>query len=248
LGTVRPNRLGGAQIPSKKDLMRTGRGSCVEQHTTIEDTTISVVSWLDNKIVNLCSTYVGETPKSSVKRYNRRQKQYNDVSCPKAVQLYNRHMGGVDTLDSMLGYYRIKVRSKKWYLRVFFHMVDLVCVNAWILWRKSNQEEYLPLLDFKLAIAEVLTRKGSQIFTPQTRGRPANVEQPPLPKKAKRRIDLPAREVAEDGIHHFPDWTSSRQRCRNDCGKQTFIWCIKCHMYLCLNKDRNCFLEFHTPK
>lgn len=100
-------------------------------------------------------------------------------------------------MDSMLEYYRIKIRSKKWYLRVFFHMIDLVCVNSWLLWRRCNEDTYMPLLDFKLLIAEVLTKKESHIFTPKMRGRPANnkVEAPPV-KKSKRKIEMPAREVA----------------------------------------------------
>ncbi|KAH9632248.1 hypothetical protein HF086_002883 [Spodoptera exigua] len=47
-----------------------------------------------------------------VQRFNRKKKVFETVPCPKAVLVYNRYMGGVDLLDSMLGYYRIKVRSK----------------------------------------------------------------------------------------------------------------------------------------
>lgn len=248
LGTVRSNRLGGAKLPTKKEMSREGRGSTAELHATVDDTTVAVISWLDNKVVHLCSTYVGVTPTTIVRRYDRKRKLYHEVSCPKAVQLYNRHMGGVDTLDSMLGYYRIKVRSKKWYLRVFFHIIDLVCVNSWLLWRRCNEDTYIPLLDFKLLIAEVLIKKDSQIFTPRSRGRPTiGIDEPPAAKKSKRKVDMPPREVVEDGFHHFPEWTESRQRCRNECGGQTFICCLKCKMYLCINKKRNCFLEYHVP-
>lgn len=119
LGTVRAKRLPGAKLPTKKDLLQKGRGSAVEVETDIDDRTLTVVSWLDNKVVNICSRYVGRYyPSDTVKRFNRKKKCYEYIICPRTILLYNRHMEGVDTLDSMLGYYRIKVRSKKWYMRV----------------------------------------------------------------------------------------------------------------------------------
>lgn len=105
----------------------------MDLEATVGERTVTVVSWLDNKVVNLCSTYVGIDPPSTDKRFNRKRKLYEEITCPRAILLYNRHMGGVDTLDSTLGYYRIKVRSKKWYLRVFFHLVDLIAVNSWLI-------------------------------------------------------------------------------------------------------------------
>nr|CAH7739621.1 unnamed protein product [Callosobruchus chinensis] len=68
------------------------------------------------------------------------------VPSPKSVVIYNKYMGGVDLLDSMLRYHRIKLISKKWYMQIFFHLIDLMVVNAWILWRRSNiQANTLPL-------------------------------------------------------------------------------------------------------
>nr|CAI5855196.1 unnamed protein product [Callosobruchus analis] len=46
--------------------------------------------------------------------------------CPQTILKYSEYMGGVDLLDSMLGYYRINVRSKKRYLQ-FFPFVTYVC-------------------------------------------------------------------------------------------------------------------------
>ena len=36
-----------------------------------------------------------------------------------AVATYNQNMVGVDLLDGLLNYYRIPVKSKKWYHRLF---------------------------------------------------------------------------------------------------------------------------------
>jgi hypothetical protein len=68
-------------------------------------------------------------------------------------------MGGVDTLDSLLGLYRIRVRSKKYYHRIFYHVVDLAVVNSWLLYRRALQQKNskdapLALAEFKADIAE----------------------------------------------------------------------------------------------
>ena len=64
-------------------------------------------------------------------------------------------MGGVDLLDSVLGYYRNKIRSRKWYHRIFFHFLDMTAVNGWILWRRY-QNLNIALVDFELNVANLL--------------------------------------------------------------------------------------------
>ncbi|XP_035457403.2 piggyBac transposable element-derived protein 3-like [Spodoptera frugiperda] len=146
IGTIKANRIPGYKVPVEKDLKKKGRGTTVEKLTTIDNTDISVVTWYDNRVVNLASTYVGSKPSSEVRRFNKKEKTYQNVSCPKAVTVYNRHMGGVDLLDALLGYYRIQIRSKKFYHRIFFHMIDMMTVNAWLLYRRTlaDSDPYLP--------------------------------------------------------------------------------------------------------
>lgn len=94
--------------------------------------------WYDNRVVNLVLTYVGSKPMTEVRCYNKKEKVYQAVPCPKAVTTYNSHMGGVDLLDALLGYYRIQNRSHKFYHRIFFHLLDMTTVNAWLLYRRRN--------------------------------------------------------------------------------------------------------------
>ena len=152
------NRLRQCHLPSEKEMKTEGRGSFLEKVATTDGVTLSVVSWYDNKIVTLLSNFVGSEPVTEVKRFSKAMKE--TVKCPNLVQEYNRHMGGVDLLDSLLGYYRNKTKSKKWYHQIFFHLTDMVIVNAWILWRKYKNA-YVHLVDFKLAIANLLAKDPS---------------------------------------------------------------------------------------
>ena len=111
LGTVRMNRVPDYQFLKESDMKRQGRGAVTERVANVEGVDISVVSWYDNKIVNTMSTYVGSQPSSEVGRFCRKSKRHVTISRPQSVAVYNAYMGGVD-LDSMLGYYRIGIRSK----------------------------------------------------------------------------------------------------------------------------------------
>ena len=51
--------------------------------------------------------------------------------------LFNKKMGGMDKMDSLIGFYCMIFRSKKWCHRVFFHYVDVCIVNAWLLYKRD---------------------------------------------------------------------------------------------------------------
>jgi hypothetical protein len=246
LGTVKANRVSGATMPTEKEMNKNGRGSIVEQVTVVEGVELSAVSWYDNKVVNTLSTYVGSQPQTEKRRFFKRENTHKMIPCPNTVTTYNNYMGGVDLLDSMLGYYRIQIRSKKWYHKIMFHMFDLVCVNAWILWRKHNDDVHMPLADFTIAIADALCKAGKTVTL--KRGRPSNGLQQKIDAKKKRgpAAEMPQAEVWQDGFCHYPIWRDTRGRCKlPDCKEKSFVACEKCEVTLCLNKDRNCFKAFH---
>lgn len=60
-------------------------------------------------------------------------------------------MGGVDLMDRMIAHYPHGFKSKKWYFRVFFHLLNMSIVNSWILYRKTYNN--MPLVTFKAHIA-----------------------------------------------------------------------------------------------
>jgi len=51
---------------------------------------------------------------STIKRWDRLQRKYVDVSCPAIVEEYDEHMGGGDLFDMLMSLYRLHVaRSQK---------------------------------------------------------------------------------------------------------------------------------------
>ena len=149
-----------------KELEKKGRGSYEELvcQSTYQD--LYYVKWYDNKIVNLISTFVRTSPVAVVERYDSKEKKVVEVSCPDIIQRYNKSMGGVDLADCLIALYRINLRSKKYYMRLIFHMIDMVMVNSWLLYRRDaeslslQRKDIRPLASFKLAVAHALVKKG----------------------------------------------------------------------------------------
>lgn len=97
---------------------------------------ISATVWKDNKIVTLCSTCVGAEPATMIERYDRHLKEHVKISCPNVVREYNASMGGVDNVDSYVGRFHICINSRKWYIRLVYHLLDMSFINAWFLYKK----------------------------------------------------------------------------------------------------------------
>jgi len=138
------------KLPKDDQFKKVDRGTSEECVTTVDGVDISNVVWKDNKTVMLLSTLAGKIPMHQVERYDRKNKKRVTVDCPEIVKVYNKHMGGVDLLDSIMGRNKIKIRSKKWYFRLFYHLLDMSIVNAWLLYKrvetgKTNPKETLKL-------------------------------------------------------------------------------------------------------
>ncbi|XP_053376586.1 piggyBac transposable element-derived protein 2-like [Mercenaria mercenaria] len=133
VGTIRQNRLK-CDLKSEKELKQNGRGSVDSKVETSSN--IIAVRWYDNKSVNLVSSYVGVEPVEEVRRWDKKHKTYVQVNRPAIVVVYNRNMGGVDLLDSLCSLYKPRVKSRRWYMYIFWHTIMMAVVNAWLCHKK----------------------------------------------------------------------------------------------------------------
>lgn len=78
------------------------------------------VRWFDNRKVDMISSFVGVKPFTRVNRYDRKEKKVVGVDCPAVICSYTKNMGGVDLLDSLTALYKAKIKSRHWYLYIFF--------------------------------------------------------------------------------------------------------------------------------
>lgn len=250
LGTVRRQRIPNCKLPTEVELKKQPRGTCHEYVCNVDGVDVTSIIWLDNKPVTLLSTFQGKLPLKEIRRWDRKQKKYINIECPSLIPEYNAHMGGVDAMDSYIGRNKIKMRTKKWYMRLFYHLTDMCLVNTWLLYKRSKKlsDRKAPSqVDVRLEIAECLCRSDN---TGRKRGRPSqeSVEKM-LGEKRKRSATtchVPPKDVRCDAMNHWPIYDDARQRCKfPSCSSFSHFKCSKCGVHLCLNKNHNCFMSFH---
>jgi CO dehydrogenase/acetyl-CoA synthase gamma subunit (corrinoid Fe-S protein) len=62
----------------------------------------------------------------------------NKKMLPESIQFYNSTKFGVDMADQMARKYTVKASSRRWPLQIFFNILDLAAVNAWILYKETT--------------------------------------------------------------------------------------------------------------
>lgn len=249
LGTIRANRINNCKLPADEDIKKKERGFSTEFVGTAYGVDIATVVWKDTKSVRLASTYVGIEPFSSqyekpipkAMRYNRKDKAYNEINCPNIIREYNFYMGGVDSMEALLGRYHIRNKTNSASRRLFNHFIDMSVVNAYLLFRRVHGNKY-NLPDFRESIAEALCPKRNVSL-----GRPKNQRQNNLGRR--NRTYHPVSDIRFDNQGHTADIMDrkGKRTCKwEGCNSQTQIYCMKCNVNLCLTPERKCFHLYHT--
>ena len=91
-------------------------------------------AWKDTKVVTVMST---NTQPSAIGTVLRRQRDGSciPVPCPESIIDYNRYMGGVDRGDQLRGYYKCRMKSRKFYKYIFYFLFDVSITNTFILYK-----------------------------------------------------------------------------------------------------------------
>ena len=200
---------------------------------------LSVVRWKDKRDVYAISSW----HPSIMVTIPPRKDENEEVQKPAMIQEYNQFMGGVDLCDQLLNYYALSRKSKKWWKRVFYRLLELCVINSLVLYKANNPnfaKKYMAHKAFRETLVVQLVQKlldnqadpSSTVFTFQ-RGRPSQDE---LRLKGK----------------HFQSTTKERKRCVV-CGYQksrggkykdtkTHTYCSKCEQHIC----KKCFATYHT--
>eukprot|EP00795_Rhopilema_esculentum_P003262 gene3262-1589_t len=256
-GTVRSNRLQGCPLQSNKEMKKAGRGSM--DYKSDMNSGIVVTKWLDNNCVHIASNFVGIDPLGTIERWCTDDKERKQIPCPIIILFYNEGMGGVDLCDMLISLYRITVKTRRWYIKIFWHCIDIAKVNAWLLYKRHCKEHgigrrnQLSLLKFILKIADALIHSNRQVCPVATPGKAGR------PRKRKRQMEEatkrgrkpftppPRKEVREDKFAHWPEVRSDcKGRCRQCQTGFSRVYCIKCGMCLCLTGEKNCFFDYHS--
>jgi len=238
-GTYKSNRVGFPKELGDKKLVKTlKRGDAIARY---KGRTTALV-WKDKKPVYVASS--AHVPSTTAVNRKNADGTIVQVSCPEIVSQYNRYMGGVDLTDQLKGTYGINRKSKRWWLRLLWHFVDLAVTNAYILYRHSYIADHHPpmvyrpddQLQFRCKLIDQLVNHFS---SRKQHGRPVKSPVVSLVPSRHKIADLRSLGVKKGRCEFCcvgPYKTSSVRR-------ETQFGCPKCKVRLC---PVTCWAAYHS--
>ena len=252
-GTIQACPLPSLSSKNDKQLENPGCGIFDEQQINSQGFIQSVMKQLDNTAVCLSSSFLTSEPTLSFRKYDKVAKTFADVSVPNIISEYNKNITGVDQ-HSQQSYYRMSFRSKKYYIRLIFHLIDMTIVNSWKLLqrkeakRKVDYSKRISLNEFKKKLSQSLMFSNKDI--PKKRWFPSEESVQEQYEKKKKLSNatkpLPEKATRTDGTEHWPSFHKTRGTCKYPgCSAKKYMYCMKCQVHLCCDREKNCFLAFH---
>lgn len=217
IGTIMANRKG---LPDLQAKLAKG-----ESEAKVSSTGLVYSHWKDTKDVYVISNCHRVEYSTVIKTQKNGSRE--EISCPAAIVTYREIMGGVDRADQMATYYEPDRKSTKWWKKVFFRLLMVSVVNAWIVYGDNNRKK-ITLLKFIVELAEQMIRHGKQT--------------------SNKKPETSTKPTSKPKFRHFPKKVLRRQRCKS-CSNQkierrTKQVCGQCNVALCVD----CFESYHTKK
>jgi len=113
----------------------------------------------DRRVVSFVSNVFPESICDKVPRVQSNGGVIRHQSIPPLLPAYNKYMGGVDRLSQLRKTYGYERKSKRYWLRPFFQLLDYAVNNAFILYKHNCKlvgMKPMILLDFRLKLIELL--------------------------------------------------------------------------------------------
>ncbi|CAG5001413.1 unnamed protein product [Parnassius apollo] len=205
--------------------------------------------WKDTKLVYVLSTAYHPRQKTTCRR-TQKDGSKSDVSCPIGILEYTKRMGGVDRFDQKRGTYSISRRSKRWWMRIFYFLVDSAITNAYIIYTQNDRvHNPMTSLHFRTVLARNLIDNFSSRKRTVAQSPNFVTKKPKGPTSRQKAIHgIPDELRLNDVGSHMPMELPKYRRCRacssKNLNKTSKIQCTKCQVPLCIVP---CFAQFHTP-
>uniref|UniRef100_A0A673KZZ0 PiggyBac transposable element-derived protein domain-containing protein n=1 Tax=Sinocyclocheilus rhinocerous TaxID=307959 RepID=A0A673KZZ0_9TELE len=200
----------------------------------LRDGKLLFVKWIDTREITVCLTmHMAYDGDAVLRRVNNPEREWERrrIPIPVAVKDYNIYMGGVDLSDALIGYYNVLHKTTKWY-KTFFHFVDIVVVNSFILHQHLSKAQNKNPLSQKEFRERLVSELATQSSTSEPSTSAISAGEPCCPE------------------YFGSDAASGRRVCAlcklSGLKVKTPMYCTKCNVPLCLVPSRNCFRKWHT--
>jgi hypothetical protein len=211
LGTVRPNRIGfPTSLVEESSILPRGQWSFRQKEKMV------AYLFVDRHPVYFLSTFYYPSQLDTLERRGT-DGQKLEFQVPLAVTTYNSTRCGVDTLDQLQSYYSLGRKSRRWWPRLAWWLIDAAILNAHRLYEIKNEEkisarDFRTMLMHELAGDSISSQERSSMGSSRT--------------KSKR----------ENG-HHLVLTSTKRDCCvcstRKKRRVQSNFMCVSCNVHVC---------------
>ncbi len=194
---------------------------------------LMALQWMDKRIVTMLST-AHKGSKHEVTLVPSKNPAQPPISKPNVIVDYTKHMGAVDRADHFISSYQFMRRSKKWYRKIFFWLLEISIVNSYLLHTAVQRKVY---------------NKDNKALT-HKQFRKQLIEELIEPKISKENLTLSHHKypIFPTGMH-FIERTRKGKRCvvcyKNGLRSETIYFCKTCDHKPYLHPDK-CFEKYHT--
>ena len=148
-----------------------------------------------------------------------------EINKPYAIDQYNKFMDGVDKQDQFISYYGFSRRTRKWWKKVFFHLLDTAVVNAYIMYTHSqHSSKKLTHVQFRIELAKQLLLQGNSLASPELLGTQSPLQ--PAARLTEQHLlkKVPSRPNGKQSQHDCAVCSFKKGRKR----RNTVDQCTKC--------------------
>ena len=222
IGAIRPSRI---RMKHNKEIIKEINKGTFKYYYKYEEGDFQVLTkYMDSKLLFLVSNFVDTNKLCTKIRWSKKLHQFIEISFPEIVKIYQIFMKGVDISNQLISYYEIDMRMRKWWKRLFNHLIDIAVVNSFILYNKSGKGELLSQKNFREAIVMAVI--------------------------AKYKVEQISKEIA---CQHLIKKINKQKMCKGCAEKKYYnakkvpttpFICVACGEHVC----PNCFYDYHQNR
>lgn len=218
-----------------KDIMKKDKEFKMGDTDFAQSGDVSISRWKDRgkKPVTVVSNMHNASATEIVLRTNSRG-QRTPILCPSSIADYNRYMGAVDRFDQYMSAYSVSQKSRRWWVKLFYYMLDTTIVNSFLLYKESCnavKKKYMSHLDFRSKLTDQLISDFS-----------SRQRRPTISPMSNKRKDSSG-SVQISGKHLAIKISTYRRcvSCSKSKEKRSNMACDTCDKVLC----KDCFAKYH---
>lgn len=216
-GTLRSNRAKnlGSLMEVKPFDKASKRGAYDYRFET--DNELLVVCWKDSAIVTIITNFGSIEPTNKVRRFCSAERKYVNVEQPNVLKEYNKSMGGVDLVDSMISTYRCTIQGKKWHWNIFINSLYQIICYSYRFYsdlHAKDPDRKLTFLEFRRMIATTLLKRSANL-----RAHKEGSESSMRSTSQKNTVDIGTHLVKRSD-------SNKRRRCKHCTGQSLYLYQI----------------------